>query len=73
MLIAMGLLIIATALGTPLFVTIGGLALLMFWQQFTPVSAVVVETYRLVADTDPTLTEAIQAGLQVACSDGAQR
>ncbi len=51
--VALALLLGATTLGTPLFVAIGGLALLLFWNQFTPVSAVVVETYRLVAS--PTL------------------
>jgi tripartite ATP-independent transporter DctM subunit len=47
--IALVLLAATTLLGTPLFVTLGGLALLLFWNQFTPVSSVVVESYRLVS------------------------
>ncbi|MFH1807205.1 MAG: TRAP transporter large permease subunit [Pseudomonadota bacterium] len=47
--VALVVLFAATLLGSPLFVTIGGLSLLLFWNQFTPVSAVVVESYRLVS------------------------
>jgi C4-dicarboxylate transporter, DctM subunit len=36
-----------TALGMPIFAGIGGLALLMYWADGTPINAVPVETYRL--------------------------
>jgi tripartite ATP-independent transporter DctM subunit len=46
-----GLAVIAAAalLGLPIFATLGGIALLLFWSDGTPVAAVPVETYRLVA------------------------
>ena len=39
--------LIATALGMPIFAAIGGLALLLFWNDGTPISSVPGETYRL--------------------------
>ena len=39
----------ATLLGMPIFATLGGLALLFFWNDFVPAAAVPVETYRLTA------------------------
>ncbi|MFA6562418.1 MAG: TRAP transporter large permease subunit [Verrucomicrobiia bacterium] len=41
------LLIVGTAVGTPIFAMIGGAALLLFWSEATPVSSVAVEAYRL--------------------------
>ncbi len=43
----MTLLIAGTAVGAPIFAMIGGAALLLFWSEATPVSAVAVECYRL--------------------------
>ena len=39
----------ATAMGMPIFAAIGGSALVLFWNDFTPVNAVPGETYRLTA------------------------
>ena len=39
----------ATLLGMPIFATLGGLALLFFWNDAVPMAAVPVETYRLTA------------------------
>ena len=39
----------ATALGMPIFAAIGGSALVLFWNDFTPANAVPGETYRLTA------------------------
>ena len=39
----------ATALGMPIFTAIGGMALVLFWDDGTPVTAVPGETYRLTA------------------------
>jgi C4-dicarboxylate transporter DctM subunit len=39
----------AALLGLPIFATLGGLALLLFWNRGVPVASVPVETYRLVA------------------------
>lgn len=49
----LALLLAATALGAPIFATLGGAALILFWAQEIPAAAVTVEHYRLV--TNPTL------------------
>jgi tripartite ATP-independent transporter DctM subunit len=41
--------LLAALLGLPIFATLGGIALLLFWNEALPVAAVPVETYRLVA------------------------
>jgi tripartite ATP-independent transporter DctM subunit len=46
-------LLLGTALGMPIFSAIGGFAMLLFWQEGTPISAVPGETYRL--STSPML------------------
>ena len=43
------IILIATALGLPIFATLGGAALLLFWGEGVPVSAVPGEAYRLTA------------------------
>ena len=43
------LILIAALLGLPIFATLGGIALILFWNAGVPVAAVPVETYRLVA------------------------
>jgi tripartite ATP-independent transporter DctM subunit len=40
---------LAGALGTPIFIFIGGAALLLFWSEGVPVAAIPAETYRIVA------------------------
>jgi tripartite ATP-independent transporter DctM subunit len=39
----------AGALGTPIFIFLGGAALLLFWSEGVPVAAIPAETYRIVA------------------------
>ncbi len=46
-------LLAATLLGTPIFVTLGGAAMILFWGEGVPIAALPVEHYRLV--TNPTL------------------
>ena len=43
------LILLATALGLPIYATLGGAALLFFWNEMVPVAAVPVESYRLSA------------------------
>jgi C4-dicarboxylate transporter DctM subunit len=43
------LILVAAFLGLPIFATLGGIALLLFWNEGLPVASVPVETYRLVA------------------------
>lgn len=42
-------LIVATALGAPIFILLGGAALLLFWGDGVTVAAIPAETYRIVA------------------------
>jgi len=44
-----GVILAAALLGLPIFATLGGIALMLFWNEGVPVAAVPVETYRLVA------------------------
>ena len=44
------LVVVATALGMPIFTAIGGTALLLLWRDGTPVNAVPGETYRLASE-----------------------
>ena len=43
------MIVAATAMGMPIFAAIGGAALVLFWNDFTPANAVPGETYRLTA------------------------
>ena len=47
------IIVAATALGLPIYCTLGGAAALLFWEEGTPISAVPGETYRL--STSPML------------------
>jgi C4-dicarboxylate transporter DctM subunit len=51
--VALGGLLLAALLGTPIFVTIGGAALILFWGHDVPITAVAIEHYGLV--TNPAL------------------
>jgi tripartite ATP-independent transporter DctM subunit len=46
---ALLVIVVATGLGMPIFTAIGGSALVLFWNDFTPANAVPGETYRLTA------------------------
>ncbi len=48
-----GVLLMALLLGAPVFVGMAGIGLILFWREYTPVSAVAAEIYRLVGS--PTL------------------
>ena len=47
--LGVAVILVAALLGLPIFATLGGIALLLFWNAGVPVAAVPVETYRLVA------------------------
>ncbi|MBN2431887.1 MAG: TRAP transporter large permease subunit [Acidobacteria bacterium] len=47
------LLLCATVLGSPIFTTLGGLALLFFWSEGEPIASIAIDHYSLV--TNPTL------------------
>ena len=46
-------LLLATLLGAPVFTTLGGAALILFWKDGVPIASIPVETYRMVVS--PTL------------------
>ena len=46
----LGLLLVATVLGAPIFATIGGLGLLLFWAADLPIASMSVEHYRLTVN-----------------------
>lgn len=50
---ALGVLLAATLLGAPVFITLGGAGLILFWGADQPIAALPVEHYRLV--TNPAL------------------
>jgi len=50
---ALAALIVATALGSPVFVLLGGAALILFWGAELPIAAIPLDQYRLV--TNPSL------------------
>ena len=47
---ALGILLLATALGAPVFTTLGGAAMILFWAEQTPIAAVPLTHYSLVVN-----------------------
>jgi len=50
---AVGVLLLSTVLGGPIFAVLGGLALIMFWGDLSPISSVAIDHHKLV--THPSL------------------
>ena len=64
----------ATALGMPIFAAIGGAALVLFWNDGTPITAVPGETYRLTASPMlPAIPLFALAGYVLAAGSASQR
>ena len=60
--------------GTPIFIGLGGLAVLFFWHDYTPISAISAETYRIVVSpTLPTIPLFTLAGYILAESKSSER
>ncbi len=69
----LGVLITALVFGAPIFVGLGGAAVLLFWNTYVPVSAIPTETYRIVVSpTLPTIPLFTLAGYILA-EGGASR
>ncbi|MFQ5737698.1 MAG: TRAP transporter large permease subunit [Acidobacteriota bacterium] len=67
-------LVAAAALGTPIFVALGGMAALLLWNNFDPVSAIAVETYSLsIKPLLPTIPLFTLAGYILAEGDHPKR
>ena len=43
-------LLLATGLGTPIFTTLGGAALILFWGQESPIASIAIDHYRMVVN-----------------------
>jgi len=72
--IGMGLILLSLFFGAPIFIGLGGTAALMFWTDFTPVSAISTETYRIViSPTLPTIPLFTTAGYLLAESKASER
>jgi tripartite ATP-independent transporter DctM subunit len=68
------ILMVATLVGSPVFAAMSGLALIFFWRQGTPVSAVSAEIYRLVGSpTLPAIPLLTATGFVLAETNSARR
>lgn len=68
------IIVLAALLGAPVFVAMGGIALLLFFRDFTPVGAVSAEVYRLIASpTLPAIPLLTAAGYVLAESGASTR
>ena len=66
--------IISLYYGAPIFVGLGGIAVLMFWASYTPIAAIPVEAYRIVVSpTLPTIPLFTLAGYVLAESKASER
>ena len=67
-------LLAATALGAPVFVTLGGAALILFWGDDSPIASVSLDHYRLVTNpTLPTIPLFTLAGYMLAEGEASRR
>ena len=72
--IGLFLVIISVAFGAPIFVGLGGAALLLFWSDFVPLASIPAESYRIVVSpTLPTIPLFTLAGFFLAESNAAKR
>ncbi len=71
---ALGALLVATVLGAPVFTTIGGAALILFWADQSPIAAIPLKHYSLVTNPAlPTIPLFTLAGFFLAESGASQR
>jgi tripartite ATP-independent transporter DctM subunit len=71
---ALGLLLVATVFGVPVFTTLGGAALILWWANGEPISAIPVSQYTLTTDPFlPTLPLFTLAGYFLAEGGASQR
>ncbi|MEE8335255.1 MAG: TRAP transporter large permease subunit [Candidatus Neomarinimicrobiota bacterium] len=68
------ILLLSLFFGAPIFVGLGGIAVLFFWSDFTPISSISAETYRIVVSpTLPTIPLFTLAGYLLAESGASHR
>ena len=72
--IGSAIILIALGYGAPIFVGLGGMAVLLFWADYTPISAIPTEAYRIVVSpTLPTIPLFTLAGYLLAESKASER
>ncbi|NHZ87347.1 MAG: TRAP transporter large permease subunit, partial [Planctomycetia bacterium] len=68
------LILVSLVYGMPIFIGLGGIAAILFWQDFTPISAIPAETYRIVVSPSlPTIPLFTLAGFVLAESGASRR
>ena len=71
---AIAVLLTATVLGAPIFVTLGGVAMILFWGEDLPIASIPLDHYRLVTNpTLPTIPLFTLAGYLLAESGASKR
>ena len=68
------MIVVSLVYGMPIFIGLGGLAVLLFWKDYTPISAIPAETYRIVVSPSlPTIPLFTLAGFILAESGASRR
>ncbi len=71
---AIATLLVATVLGSPIFVTLGGAAMILFWGEDLPIASIPLDHYRLVTNaTLPTIPLFTLAGYLLAEGSASKR
>ncbi len=71
---AIAVLLVATVLGSPIFVTLGGAAMILFWGEDLPIASIPLDHYRLVTNaTLPTIPLFTLAGYLLAEGGASKR
>jgi C4-dicarboxylate transporter DctM subunit len=71
---ALAALLVATVLGAPVFVTLGGVALILFWGDDSPIASIPLDHYRLVTNPSlPTIPLFTLAGYMLAEGGASKR
>ena len=72
--IGVSVILVSLIFGAPIFIGLGGLAIILFWADFTPISAIPAEAYRIVVSpTLPTIPLFTLAGYILAESKASER